>query len=55
LVVFNIIINDLDAGCECTINMFADNTELGGAVHCFAGHDALQRGLDKLAHWAMIN
>jgi len=29
---FNTFVNDLDAGVECTICTFADDTKLGGAV-----------------------
>lgn len=49
-VLFNVLINNLDAGVECTVSKFADDTNW----ELLRDKKPLQRDPDRLEHWTMI-
>ena len=55
LVHLKIFTSDRDDGIEYILSKFTDDTKLGGAVDTAEGRDAIQRKLNKLKRWALVN
>ena len=51
---FTIYINDLQAGTECNIAKFADDTKIGGKAGSEVDIKILQMDIDRLGEWAKI-
>ena len=47
-VLFNIFIDYLDCGTECTISYFVEGTKLSSLVDTLQGRDATEIDLDRL-------
>jgi len=52
---FNLFVGYMDSGIECTLNKFANDTKMCGAVDTLEGRDATHRDLHRCERWACAN
>jgi len=55
LVLFNIFVSAMDNRNECTLSKFSNDSKSCGAVDMLEGRHAIQRDLDSLERWALLN
>jgi len=53
LILFNIFVNDIDSGIECTLSK--SNDDAGRCSDTAEGSDVIQKYLDRLEKWAHNN
>lgn len=51
---FNMLISNLDAGVECSINKSAVSNKLECVIDSLEGREALQRALDRFKNWTSL-
>ncbi|KAK4828144.1 hypothetical protein QYF61_023960 [Mycteria americana] len=49
------LINGIGSGTECKVSKFAGDTKLSDATDTLEGRDAIQRDLDRLEEWMLVN
>ena len=54
LVLFNILISDIDSGIKCTLSKSVDDTKICGVVDILEGWVTIHTDLDKLEKGAQV-
>ena len=54
-VLFNIFVDDINDGIECTLSKYADDKKPGGVADTPKGCVTIQQDLDILRNWAARN
>ena len=55
LVLFNLVVTDLDSAVECTFSKFVGDINFYDVVNTVKRRDAIQRDRDKLQRWVYEN
>lgn len=55
LALFNVFVGDIESRIEGTFSKFADDTALCGAADPVEGRHGIQKDLDRLQRWPLVN